>query len=125
MHTEVFISIIKHIVCRKYNISLELISHFSVILLFLQNIPYGRNDCTLDLYHPNVPRPEGGYMSMPVVIFVYGGAWGSGDKNMYGPLCVEIANRLNAVVCCPNLSIYPKVLYSISVKSSRRNVLLF
>ena len=73
-----------------------------------KNIPYGRNDCTLDLYHPNVPRPEGGYMSMPVVIFVYGGAWGSGDKNMYGPLCVEIANRLNAVVCCPNLSIYPK-----------------
>jgi carboxylesterase type B len=51
-------------------------------------------------------KPEGGYMSMPVVIFVYGGAWGSGDKNMYGPLCVEIANRLNAVVCCPNLSIY-------------------
>jgi acetyl esterase/lipase len=74
---------------RKKSKTTELISHFSVILLFLQNIPYGRNDCTLDLYHPNVPRPEGGYMSMPVVIFVYGGAWGSGDKNMYGPLCVE------------------------------------
>ncbi|CAG2192096.1 PCME [Mytilus edulis] len=73
-----------------------------------KNIPYGRNDCTLDLYHPNIPRKDGGDMSMPVVVFVYGGAWSSGEKTMYGPLCVEIANRLKAVVCCPNLSIYPK-----------------
>lgn len=70
-----------------------------------KNIPYGRNYCTLDLYNP---RPESGDLTIPIVVFVYGGAWGSGDKNMYGPLCVEIANRLKAVVCCPNLSIYPK-----------------
>ena len=74
-----------------------------------QNIPYGRNDCTLDIYHPNIPRLEGGDMSLPVVVFVYGGAWGSGHKSMYGQLCVEIANHLKAVVCCPNHAVYPKV----------------
>lgn len=73
-----------------------------------KNIPFGRNDGALDVYHPNIPRTEGGDLSMPVVIFVYGGAWGSGNKNMYGQLCVEIANRMRAVVCCPSLSTYPK-----------------
>ena len=46
----------------------------------------------------------------PVVVFIYGGSWGSGDKSMYGLLASQLADNLSAVVICPNYSIYPKVL---------------
>ncbi|VDI34738.1 Hypothetical predicted protein [Mytilus galloprovincialis] len=57
-----------------------------------KNIPYGRNDCTLDLYHPNIPRKrDGGDMSMPgSKCLCMEGPGLSGEKTMYGPLCVEI-----------------------------------
>lgn len=31
------------------------------------------------------------------------------NKEMYGLLCSELANKLQVVVCCPNYSAYPKV----------------
>jgi len=46
----------------------------------------------------------------PVVVFIYGGSWGNGDKSMYGLLASQLSDRLSAVVVCPNYSIYPKVL---------------
>jgi len=46
----------------------------------------------------------------PVIVFLYGGSWGSGDKNMYGLLASQLADTLTAVVICPNYSIYPKVI---------------
>ncbi|XP_033737399.1 isoprenylcysteine alpha-carbonyl methylesterase ICME-like [Pecten maximus] len=72
-----------------------------------KNFVYGRNNRNLDLYVPGVQglqpsRPH------PVLVFVYGGAWSSGDKNMYGMLCSELADRLQVLVCCPNYSIYPQ-----------------
>jgi len=45
----------------------------------------------------------------PVVVFIYGGSWGSGDKSTYGLLASQLADNLSAVVVCPNYSIYPKV----------------
>jgi len=45
----------------------------------------------------------------PVVVFIYGGSWGSGDKSMYGLLASQLADCLSAVVICPNYSTYPKV----------------
>lgn len=45
----------------------------------------------------------------PVVVFIYGGSWGSGDKSMYGLLASQLADSLSAVVVCPNYSTYPKV----------------
>ncbi|RUS79896.1 hypothetical protein EGW08_012334 [Elysia chlorotica] len=44
----------------------------------------------------------------PVVVFVYGGAWNSGDKSMYGLLCSNIVKCTNTVAVCPNYSTYPK-----------------
>ncbi|XP_060067016.1 uncharacterized protein LOC132547270 [Ylistrum balloti] len=72
-----------------------------------KNFVYGRNNHNLDLYMPDVrglqpARPH------PVLVFVYGREWCSGDKNMYGMLCSELANRLQVLVCCPNYSIYPQ-----------------
>ncbi|XP_021346751.1 uncharacterized protein LOC110446102 isoform X2 [Mizuhopecten yessoensis] len=72
-----------------------------------KNFVFGRNNRNLDLYLPGMrglqpARPH------PVLVFVYGGAWSSGDKNMYGLVCSELANRLQVLVCCPNYSIYPQ-----------------
>ena len=62
----------------------------------------------MDLYIPD-GMSEGD--DRPLVVFVYGGTWGSGDKNMYGLVCSNLAKKLNAIVCCPNYSIYPKVRF--------------
>lgn len=76
-------------------------------VFFLQNLPYGTNGNRVDVYlPPNTKSPR------PVIVFVYGGTWGSGDKNMYGLLCSELARSLSSVVLCPNYSIYPKVCLS-------------
>jgi acetyl esterase/lipase len=72
--------------------------------VFLQNLPYGNNGNYVDVYlPPNTSSPR------PVIVFIFGGTWGSGDKNMYGLLCSELARSLSSVVLCPNYSIYPKV----------------
>ncbi|XP_061175072.1 uncharacterized protein LOC133184178 isoform X2 [Saccostrea echinata] len=71
----------------------------------LKNLSYGRNEETLDLYFPSSNK---GQTSLPVVVFIYGGAWSMKNKAMYGLLCSELANKLQAVVCCPNYSAYPK-----------------
>ncbi|XP_041364551.1 probable isoprenylcysteine alpha-carbonyl methylesterase ICME [Gigantopelta aegis] len=71
----------------------------------IKDVPYGRNYRTLDIYSSQL-----GVSSelKPVVIFVYGGAWGSGDKHVYCLLCSQLSHRLGAVVCCPNYSLYPQ-----------------
>ncbi|KAL3877635.1 hypothetical protein ACJMK2_035315 [Sinanodonta woodiana] len=75
--------------------------------IVVKDIPYGRNDKMLDIYFP-YSHSSNEKASYPVVLFVYGGAWGSGDKDMYGLLCHNVSNKLNVIVCCPNLSIYPQ-----------------
>lgn len=58
---------------------------------------------------PTVYGQKSGRAFNPTIIFIYGGTWGSGDKSMYGLLCTQLANRMNATVICPNYSTYPKV----------------
>ncbi|XP_060570726.1 uncharacterized protein LOC132729011 isoform X2 [Ruditapes philippinarum] len=68
---------------------------------------YGRRSKKLDLYLPR-RGSSGDSGHYPVVVFAYGGAWGSGNKKMYGMLCSAVANKLGAIVCCPNHSTYPQ-----------------
>lgn len=68
---------------------------------------YGCNSQKLDLYLPR-NHSVGDSTPHPLVVFAYGGAWGSGNKKMYGLLCNTLANRLNVIVCCPNHSTYPQ-----------------
>ena len=58
---------------------------------------------------PTMFTQRSGRAFNPTIVFVYGGAWGTGDKSMYGLLCTQLANRMNATVICPNYSTYPKV----------------
>ncbi|XP_025115730.1 uncharacterized protein LOC112577034 [Pomacea canaliculata] len=79
--------------------------------ILIKNIAYGRNNCSLDLHLPE-PRHtvvlQKKAVLKPVVVFLFGGAWSSGDKSMYGALCYQLANRLDSLICCPNYSLYPQ-----------------
>ncbi|XP_066568170.1 uncharacterized protein LOC136755470 [Amia ocellicauda] len=72
-----------------------------------KGIVFGRHGNKLDLYYsPDVDQPNN--TPSPVVIFIYGGAWGSGDRSIYCLLALQMAKELKATVICPDYSIYPK-----------------
>ncbi|XP_013391668.1 probable isoprenylcysteine alpha-carbonyl methylesterase ICMEL2 [Lingula anatina] len=73
----------------------------------VKEIHFGSSDTKLDLYYPSKGKAAID-SPCPVVVFVYGGAWSSGSKNMYGLLCSQIADKLNALVLAPDYSKYPK-----------------
>ncbi len=73
--------------------------------LLEKGVPYGEGPRrTLDIYGPNKPGPH------PVVVFLYGGGWDSGSKDIYafvgGPLA---ANGFVAVI--PDYRLYPEVRF--------------
>ncbi|XP_034757987.2 uncharacterized protein LOC117963139 isoform X1 [Acipenser ruthenus] len=73
----------------------------------VKDIHFGRHGNKLDLYYcPHVDGP--GSALSPAVIFVYGGAWGSGERSTYCLLAMQMAKELNKPVICPDYSIYPK-----------------
>ncbi|XP_076444667.1 uncharacterized protein LOC143282784 [Babylonia areolata] len=79
--------------------------------IMVKNLAYGRNNCCLDLHLPlshRLIQPISKRENKPVVVFVYGGAWSSGDKSMYGALCAQLVESLDVLVCCPNHSTYPQ-----------------
>ncbi|XP_056275841.1 uncharacterized protein si:dkey-193c22.1 [Pseudoliparis swirei] len=72
-----------------------------------KGITFGRRSNKLDLYHPpNVDRSK--EAPAPLVVFVYGGAWGSGDRSIYCLLARQMAEELSATVICPDYCVYPK-----------------
>ena len=81
-----------------------------------QDISYGTHDSTLDMYWP---RGKGTDDRCPVVVFVYGGTWASGDKAMYALLCTHVADALQVIVCCPNYATYPKVRFTVRIRVIR------
>ncbi|XP_071485166.1 uncharacterized protein [Diadema antillarum] len=86
----------------------------------VKDIPYGRHGNVLDLWMPELMKDgkhidctfpnqsSRGSNGRPIIVFVYGGAWGSGDKNMYSLLAQQIIEHLGAAVIIPNYSTYPK-----------------
>lgn len=72
-----------------------------------KGITFGRRGNKLDLYHPpHVGKCEDG--PAPLVVFIYGGAWGSGERSIYCLLARQMAEELNASVICPDYCTYPK-----------------
>lgn len=75
----------------------------------VKDISFGQNQNSLDIYKPLSLRGTlDDYRLKPIVVFIYGGNWGSGDKSMYSLLCSQIADNFNCLVVCPNYSTYPK-----------------
>lgn len=72
-----------------------------------KGITFGRRGNRLDLYYPpNVGRSDD--VAVPLVVFIYGGAWGSGERSIYCLLARHMAEELSAVVICPDYCTYPK-----------------
>ncbi|KAM9463397.1 uncharacterized protein ACWYII_009109 isoform 2-T3 [Salvelinus alpinus] len=72
-----------------------------------KGITFGRRSNKLDLYYPpTVGQPGRG--PVPVVVFIYGGAWGSGERSIYCLLAMQMAKELSATVICPDYCTYPK-----------------
>ncbi|XP_029960708.1 probable isoprenylcysteine alpha-carbonyl methylesterase ICME [Salarias fasciatus] len=74
---------------------------------FEKGITFGRRGNKLDLYHPpNAGKAQGA--PAPLVVFIYGGGWGSGERSIYCLLARRMAEELRATVICPDYWTYPK-----------------
>ena len=63
----------------------------------------------MDLYYSPQGARVAGDKPVPLVVFIYGGAWGSGDRSIYCLLARRMAEELGATVACPDYVTYPKV----------------
>jgi acetyl esterase/lipase len=77
--------------------------------LVASSIPYGDGPRrSLDVYRPGTSL--GPHADRPVVLFLYGGSWNSGNKAMYRFVGDALAS-LGFVVIIPDYRIYPEVRY--------------
>jgi acetyl esterase/lipase len=66
-------------------------------------------------YHPDTPRrldvyrPEGG-VGHPVVVYVYGGSWSSGNKELYAPAAQRLLPE-GFVLVVPDYTLHPRAGY--------------
>ncbi|CAN9512996.1 unnamed protein product [Ophioblennius macclurei] len=75
---------------------------------FEKGITFGRRGNKLDLYHPQSKAGKAQDAPTPLVVFIYGGAWGSGERSIYCLLARQMAEELHATVICPDYWTYPK-----------------
>ncbi len=77
----------------------------------VKNIAYGSQPRQkLDVYQPDPASSNRTDLGYPVLVYVYGGSWNSGDKELYAP----VAQRLlpgGMIVVVPDYRIYPKGKY--------------
>lgn len=67
----------------------------------LTGIAFGRRGQKLDLYLPlNVSRANN--RPRPLAVFIYGGAWGSGESSIYCLLARQMSEELSTAVLCPD-----------------------
>ena len=75
-------------------------------LTITRDVAYGPNPRhRLDVY-----RPQHARKSLPVVVFLYGGSWQSGEKGDYLFVAEAFASR-GFVVVVPDYRVYPEVTY--------------
>ncbi len=70
----------------------------------------------LDVYAPKAPH-EGA----PLVVFVYGGSWDSGEKALYRFVGAALASQ-GMVVAIPDYRVYPEVRYPAFLEDNARAV---
>jgi acetyl esterase/lipase len=57
----------------------------------------------------------------PVIVFIYGGAWSSGDKMLYGLLALRL-RHLGYVVVVPNYTLYPNGKIDLMISDIKRSL---
>lgn len=70
----------------------------------------------LDLY-----QPAAGSRGAPLVVFLYGGSWRTGDKSLY-PFVARPLVRRGAVVVVPNYRLYPEVEFPAFLDDNARAI---
>jgi len=84
-------------------------AYYSEYPFITKNIAYGAAPHQkLDVYRPEKP---GNY---PVVIYIYGGSWNSGDKELYALVAQKLV-PLGMVVVVPTYKLYPDATYPIMI----------
>jgi len=82
-----------------------------------RDIPYGEGPRrTLDVYRPKVAAP-----GAPVVVFIYGGSWDSGEKGLYRFVGAALASQ-GFVTVIPDYRVYPEVSYPSFVQDAAQAV---
>ncbi len=72
----------------------------------IKDVSYGPGPRqTLDVYRPTTPAP-----GRPLVVFIYGGSWRTGSKDLYPFVARPLAQR-GAVVVVPDYRSYPRVMF--------------
>lgn len=66
----------------------------------------------LDIY-----RPASQQQHLPLIVFIYGGNWRTGDKDMYPFVAATLARR-GAVVMVPNYRLFPEVAFPAFVQDN-------
>lgn len=78
-----------------------------------KDIAYGELDRQkYDIYVPDEPRADA-----PVIVFVYGGSWDSGNKGMYKFVAEAFASKGYTIVI-PDYRLYPDVTYPAFVEDT-------
>lgn len=77
-------------------------------------------ECKLDIYHPD--RDDGNDKEKrPVIIFIYGGSWSSGQKLLYTSMANTL-RELGYVVVVPDYRKYPTVKVDSMYQDIRRTI---
>ena len=73
-----------------------------------RDIPFGTNELALDVYSPAADTPA--VSPKPVIMFLYGGSWQSGNKEQYKFVASTLVRR-GYVVVIPNYRLFPDVQF--------------
>jgi len=91
-----------------------------------EDIFYGSQTNTnrLDVYIPDTAKLQQQFFDQathPVIVFIYGGAWSSGDKMLYGLLALRL-RHLGYVVVVPNYTLYPNGKIDLMISDIKRSL---
>ncbi|CAG8559407.1 2191_t:CDS:10 [Dentiscutata erythropus] len=90
-----------------------------------EDIYYGSssNSNRLDVYIPDTSKYPQIFDAAfhPVIVFIQGGSWGSGDKIWYSLLALRL-RQMGYVVVVPNFSLYPKAKIDVMLSDIKRSL---
>ncbi|CAG8474344.1 14526_t:CDS:2, partial [Cetraspora pellucida] len=83
----------------------------------------GTNCNRLDVYIPDTSKYPQIFDAAfhPVIVFVYGGSWGTGDKIWYSLLALRL-RQMGYVVVVPNYTLYPKAKVDVMLSDIKRTL---
>jgi len=76
-----------------------------------RNVAFGPDSRQrLDLYKPRAAQAAGGSKGLPIIVFIYGGSWATGDKQGYRFVGQALASR-GFLVAIPDYRLVPQIRF--------------